>query len=302
MTRNKLGTGHIKIENRKLVFDYIFNNPGISRPVIASLTKLSVASVCRIADELVELGIVRESDCDAGKVGRRPALLHVCGESVPALAVELDRGKQVCAAVDLTGKVHYRTERQYNVLEFSPEEICSFVLEMCNDVMTQPCMSGRQFIGVSLVMPGIIDFETGTVIFSSQFRWSNVPLVEILKKSFPDMEIALDNDMNARALAESLYGELRNEQNAAILGIGSGVGAGLIINRRVYRGNSFTAGEVGHIPVDLNGKMCECGNYGCLQTYLADWAILDDARKYKQDADIGLFWRRQTTTNSGRHQ
>jgi predicted NBD/HSP70 family sugar kinase len=150
-------------------------------------------------------------------------------------------------------------------------------------------MSGRQFIGVSLVMPGIIDFETGTVIFSSQFRWSNVPLVEILKKSFPDMEIALDNDMNARALAESLYGELRNEQNAAILGIGSGVGAGLIINRRVYRGNSFTAGEVGHIPVDLNGKMCECGNYGCLQTYLADWAILDDARKYKQDADIGTI-------------
>ena len=288
MNKKKLGAEHLKIKNRKLVFECIFNNPGISRPQIADLTKLSTATVCRIADELVELGVAGEYDSDEGNVGRRPALLHVCGENVPALAVELDRNRQICAVVDLTGKVHYRTERDFNVLDFSPEEICDIVLEMCNEAMTQPSMEGKHFIGLGIAMPGLVDIKSNTVILSAQFGWNNVPLGEFLEKAFPEMIIVLENDMNARALAESLFGGLRNEQNAVVLGIGSGVGAGIIIDGRVYRGSSSMAGEVGHIPMGGagSGTMCECGSYGCLQTFLADRAILDDARRFKPDADI----------------
>ncbi|MCL2544921.1 MAG: ROK family protein [Clostridia bacterium] len=87
-------------------------------------------------------------------------------------------------------------------------------------------------------------------------------------------------------LAESIYGVIRNEQNAVMLGIGSGVGAGIIANGQIYRGNDNMAGEVGHIMMDPNGKMCECGRYGCLQTFVADWALTEDARRFKRDADI----------------
>ena len=291
MNTKKLGGSHIKIENRKLVYAHIFNQPGISRPQITQLTTLSAASVGRITDELLGEGLIEEYASDAGSVGRRPALLRVCGKNTPALAVELDRDKQVCAAVDLTGKVHYRIERDFSVLSHSPHEICGLVREMTDEVMSRPELAGKRFRGIGVALPGLIDMDNGMVLFGSQFRWQNIPLGAMLRDMFPNMTVTLDNEMNARALAESMYGELRHAQNAVVLGIGSGVGAGIIANGRVYRGDHNMAGEVGHIIMDPSGKMCECGCYGCLQTYVADWALLEDARLFKHDANIvDILW------------
>ena len=286
MNKKKLGGNHIKIENRRLVYTHIFNQPGISRPQITHLTTLSAASVGRITDELLSEGLIEEYESNTGSVGRRPTLLRVCGKNVPALAVELDRDKQVCAVVDLTGKVHYRIERDFHVLSHSPSEMCELVREMVDEIMLLPELKGKRFQGIGVALPGLIDMDTGMVILGSQFRWQNIPLGAMLREMFPDMTVTLDNEMNAHALAESLYGELRHAQNAVVLGIASGVGAGIIANGRVYRGEHNMAGEVGHIIMDRNGNMCECGRYGCLQTYVADWALLEDARRFKKDADI----------------
>jgi len=286
MKTKKVGGNHIKIENRKLVFSHIFYNPGISRPEITALTELSAASVARITDELLEEGLIIEQDSEAGKVGRRPTLLYVCGKNVPALAIELDRDKQICAVADLTGTVQYRTERDFNAHEHTPEEMCELIREMINEVIDSPEMSGKQFAGIGIALPGLIDMDSGVVKLSSQLHWHNVPLKAMLTKMFPDMPVLLDNEMNARALAEYIFGKMRNEQNAVVLGIGSGVGAGIIIDGKIYRGAANMSGEVGHITMDINGKMCQCGSYGCLQTYVADWALIEDAQRFKHDADI----------------
>ena len=286
MGTEKFSGNHIKIENRKLVFAHIFHESGISRPQITNLTKLSAASVGRITDELLSEGLISEYDSDAGNVGRRPTLLRACGEKVAALAVELDRDKQVCAAVDLTGRVHYRTERDFYAPAHNPRELCDVVREMADEVMSKFGLAGKRFAGLGVALPGLVDIDSGTLLLGSQFRWHDVPLGAMLRKLFPDMTVTLDNEMNARVLAESIYGVIRNEQNAVMLGIGSGVGAGIIANGQVYRGNDNMAGEVGHIVMDPNGKMCECGRYGCLQTFVADWALTEDARRFKRDADI----------------
>jgi len=293
----KLGGNHIKIENRKLVFSHIFNRPDISRPEIVSLTELSSASVGRITDELLDEGLIKEYDTDARNVGRRPMLLRVCGENVPAVAVELDRNKQVCAAIDLTGKIHYTTERTVNILDSNIHEVCRLIKEMADEVIGHPSLRGKNFAGIGVVLPGLIDMDSGMVQLSSQFHWHDVPFGLMLREIFSGMTVAIDNDLNAHALAESLYGELRNEQNAVILGIGSGVGAGIITNGRIYRGDNNMAGEVGHIIMDLNGKMCECGSYGCLQTFVADWALLEDAHRFMHDATINDIL---SSANSGK--
>lgn len=286
MVTKKLGGNHIKIENRKLVFSYIFNNPGISRPQITTFTELSAASVGRITDELLAEGLIEEYDSEAGNVGRRPTLLRTCGEKVPALAIELTRDKQVCALVDLTGKVYCRIERAFHTPGHSPQALCNVVREMADEALAHPCLTGKKLAGIGVALPGLIDMPSGMVLLSSQFHWHNVPLGAMFKDLFPGMPITFDNEMNAHTFAESLYGEIRHEENAVILGIGSGVGAGIIANGRVYRGDRNMAGEVGHIIMDPNGKMCECGVYGCLQTFVADWALIEDARRFKRDADI----------------
>ena len=286
MNTKKLGGNHIKIENRKLVFNHIFNRPGISRPEIVTLTQLSSASVGRITDELLEEGLIKEYDTNARNVGRRPTLLCVCGDDIPAVVIELDRDKQVCAVVDLTGKVRCRTEYDFCIPDHTPQEICLLVLSMVSEMKIRPEMLGKDFSGIGVVLPGLVDLDSGMVKLSSQFHWNDVDFGSMLSDVFPDTVIAIDNEMNARALAESLYGELRNEQNGVVLGIGSGVGAGVITNGRIYRGDNNMAGEVGHIIMDPNGKMCECGCYGCLQTFVAEWALIEDARRFMQDANI----------------
>jgi predicted NBD/HSP70 family sugar kinase len=282
----KLGGSHIKIENRKLVFASIFRQPGISRPQITAHTKLSAASVGRMTDELLGEGLICEFESDTSHVGRHPALLRVCGESVLALAVKLDRDRQVCAAVDLTGRVRHRTERAFYALKHSPDELCGLIREMAGEVMSDPGIADKRFAGIGVALPGLVDIDSGTLLLGSQFRWRDVPIGEMLRVLFPGMAVTLDNEMNACALAESLYGVIRNERNAVMLGIGSGVGAGIIVNGQVYRGHNNMAGEVGHIVMDPNGKMCECGRYGCLQTFVADWALTEDARRFKHDAGI----------------
>jgi len=202
------------------------------------------------------------------------------------LAVELNHDKQVCAVVDLTGKVQHRIEREFCVHSHSPREVCEVVQDMVGEIISKPEFADKRFRGIGVALPGLIDMETGMVLLGSYFRWQNIPLGAMLREMFPDMTVTLDNEMNACALSESLYGELRHTQNAVVLGFGAGVGAGIIANGRIYRGDRNMAGEVGHIIMDPSGKMCQCGCYGCLQTYVADWALLEDAHQFKRNANI----------------
>lgn len=282
----KLDSNYIKIENRKLVFTHIFNHPGISRPEIVAHTKLSSASVGRITDDLLKKGLIKEYDSDARNVGRRPMLLRVCGESVPAVAIELERSRQVCAVIDLTGKIHYRTERNICISEYNIQDVCRVIRDMFDEVIAQPDLSRKIFSGIGIALPGLVDLDSGMIRLSSHFHWRNVPFGAIIQEYFSGMTIVIDNEMNAHALAESIYGELQYEQNAVIIGIGSGVGAGIISNGHIYRGDNNTVGEVGHIIMDPNGKMCECGRYGCLETFVTDWALVEDARRHMPDACI----------------
>jgi len=286
MKIKKANGNDIRIENRKLVFSLIFKQPGISRPQITVQSKLSAASVGKITDELLAEGLVREYDSALTNVGRKPSLLQVCGENISALAIELDRHKQVCAIVDLTGKIHARAERDFFVPDFTPREICNLIHELTRELIAASGFENRKLAGVGIALPGLIDDNAGMVHLSAQFRWRDVPLRTMLKEIFPDMQITMDNEMNALALAESLYGELRNAQNAVIIGIGAGVGAGIIANGKIYRGDRNMAGEVGHIIMNSNGKMCECGKYGCLQTYIAEGALIEDANTFKEGATI----------------
>jgi len=291
MKSTKLDGNHIKIENRKLVFSYIFRNPDTSRPEIVNSTGLSGASVGRITQELIDIGIIKEYDSPMRNVGRRPSLLSVCGENVPAIAFGLDRDKQVCAVVDMTGKVHYREEVEFFVHSHSPQDLCDLIKDMATKAMSRPEFAGKTFAGIGIALPGLVNHKTGTVMMSSQFRWRNIPsedihLKDMLQKEFPDIPICMDNDVNSRAFSEILYGDILNEQNVVVLGIGSGIGAGIIINGEVYRGDMNMSGEIGHIIMDPNGKMCDCGCYGCLETFIADWALIEDAQKYKRDANI----------------
>ncbi|MCI0405499.1 MAG: ROK family protein [candidate division Zixibacteria bacterium] len=125
--------------------------------------------------------------------------------------------------------------------------------------------------------PGAVNFETGKVVGNSPNipGWEGVNLKKSLR--MPSIPAYADNDANCVALAESLFGAARNSQSALCVTVGTGIGGGLVLNGKIYRGASFSAGEIGHTTLVLEGKQCACGNRGCLEKYASVSALMEKA-------------------------
>lgn len=145
-------------------------------------------------------------------------------------------------------------------------------------------------------MPGLVNPKEGMLRFSSQFKWRNVPVCEMLSHNLPGFKFVMENDIKALAVAEHLFGQAVGCGNCVILNIGQGIGAAALINDEIYSGENNMAGEIGHIVINPSGRMCECGKIGCLQANIAEWAILQEARSVKPNcviADVFTAYERR---------
>jgi predicted NBD/HSP70 family sugar kinase len=137
----------------------------------------------------------------------------------------------------------------------------------------------EQILGVCIAMPGLIELETGNVLFSPDFGWENIPLRTWLQDALP-FPVIIENANRAFALNEShfLSGEDANHTTFSV-NLAHGIGAGLVLGDELYTGASGTSGEIGHITVDHDGPVCQCGNRGCLEAVASGSAIARDAQK-----------------------
>jgi len=136
-----------------------------------------------------------------------------------------------------------------------------------------------KLLGIGLGIVGPLDPSLQKTIVPSPFAgWAGVNIQQALVQALGVL-VYLENDGNLGALGESRYGVGRDEQNMIYVKVGSGVAGGLILNKQLYRGDKGMAGEIGHIPIDFNGTLCHCGQYGCLETVAGKSGILMEARR-----------------------
>jgi glucokinase len=140
-------------------------------------------------------------------------------------------------------------------------------------------LSKAEILGVGLGLPGPVDTKSGVVHFFPNIPgWREVPLREILKKKL-GLPVFLDNDAKLMALAEYKLGAAKGFNNILCMTLGTGIGGGLIINGKLYRGFNNAAGEVGHLPINEKGLTCNCGAEGCLEAYVGNKRISFEAKK-----------------------
>ena len=134
------------------------------------------------------------------------------------------------------------------------------------------------FRGVGIGAPGPLDREKGLVIFAPNLGWRDFPLRDRVSRAV-GLPAMLDNDANCATFGEWWLGAARGGRNVVGMTIGTGIGGGLILNGALYHGASDVAGEIGHITIDSTGRLCKCGNYGCLEAYASGPAIAQRARE-----------------------
>ena len=146
------------------------------------------------------------------------------------------------------------------------------------DTMRETGVQRSDFVGVGVGAPGPLDREKGIVLVAPNLGWQNFPLRDRMHDRL-SLPTTLDNDANCATFGEWWQGAARGGRNVVGLTIGTGIGGGLILNGVLYHGASDMAGEIGHTTIDLNGRHCKCGNYGCLEAYASASAIATRARE-----------------------
>ncbi len=156
------------------------------------------------------------------------------------------------------------------------------------DLIRQAGLTKKEIAGVGVGLPGLIDPAKGVVRFLPNISgWRNVPLRAVLTQK-TGLRVVIDNDVKLITLAEWKFGAGKNTANMMCITLGTGVGAGLILNNALYRGEGNAAGELGHMPLNEQGPACNCGGWGCLETYVGNRRLMARATQMMKAKDISL--------------
>jgi len=265
--------------NKSNVMRTIILEGPISRAALAKRVGLSLPSVMTITENLINRGLVRAVGKGKSSGGKPPELLSVVPESEYYMGVDIGRGTIRLVLMNLAQKVVYGTMVETG--EVQPVE--AFVDRLCERIQSSLLESGvalDRLAGVGVAMPGLIERDTGHILFSPDFGWSDIPLQSWLQSrlSYP---VLVENANRALALAESGWrgdGGESGTHTVLCVNIGHGIGAALMQNNQLYYGSSGTSGELGHITVCKDGPLCACGNSGCLEAVASGRAIAQQAR------------------------
>ena len=280
--------------NRRRVIGALRQHGVISRAEIARRTGLSRSTVSSLVSELQSDGLVVERE-EPGAAhgehgGRPPILLSFDASAGAALGIDFGHSHVRVAVSDLNSTI--RAERAEPLdTDHAAQEGLDVALDLIEEVLGEAGIERSRVIGAGLGLPGPIDQSDGVIGSSAILPgWVGVAAAEEMRRRL-DVPVTVDNDANLGALAEFTHGAGRGATDLVYLKVSSGIGAGLILNGRLYRGWGGMAGEIGHVLVDPEGAVCRCGNRGCLETAASTGALLEMLRRSHGELTVGEMLR-----------
>ena len=273
--------------NRLRVVETLRERGTASRAEIARVTGLSRSTVSSLVADLQANGLVVEySDPDAPAsmaTGRPPTLLSLDRSAGAVVGIDFGHDRIHAAVSDLSRTVLAEAIRGEDV-DHDAEGSLNTAAELVGELLAETGLSHSEVIGVGMALSGPIDHDRGAVRPTAILPgWEGLAVAAEMRQRLGDLPVHLDNDANLGALAEVTLGAARNARNALYVMVSSGIGAGLIIEGRPYRGGGGMAGEIGHVLVDETGPICRCGNRGCLETYISGPALTELLRRSRGD-------------------
>jgi len=252
----------------------------VTQAALARTTGLAPATVSNIVRELASTGLVSTVPGS----GRRGTTVELAAGAGTVAGIDFGHGHLAVAVGDLTGRLLGERRRPLGHDHDSDEGLTQ-AQEMLDALLAELELEpgALRTIGMGLPAPVIDDVVRSSAILPG---WVGVDARQAAEDRF-GRPVHVDNDANLGALAEHRLGAARGHATSIYLKLSSGVGSGVVIDGRVFRGASGTAGEVGHLTVDEQGPVCRCGSRGCLETYASSASVLDLMATVMPDATLG---------------
>lgn len=273
MNINKADKKLIKKINTVSILKVIREKGPISRADISKKIGLNPATVSSNVSDLLGKKIIKEVGSGESSGGRKPILLELNSSEIYVIGVDMGIKKVTTGLIDIDGKVINKV-----TLSFDQERNQNKVIKIMKDCIYKVVQSFNdsfdKVIGIGMGIHGLVDSKKGVSIYAPAFNWHNLNLKEIFVEEF-NVPVIIDNDCRVMALGEKWFGKAKEADDFVLLNIGTGIGAGIYLNGKLYRGNNFGAGEIGHVNITNRRIKCKCGKYGCFEAIASGRGIVE---------------------------
>lgn len=260
--------------NRAAILAHIGAHGATSRADLARTLSLSPALITKLIRELLAEGLLTELSHQPSRGGRPAQSLGLAAASLGAVGVKVAPDHLTLVEVGLGGHVVRTATERFDASDrLALAALTGVVADFVRGTVH------LHLLGIGVGLPGNVLEQSEGVVDSTQLGWSQVPLGTALRHA-TGLPVLIDNNVNALALAESLFGSARGHDNVLVVTIGTGIGSAIISSGTIMRGHSGNAGQIGHIPAVPNGPRCQCGADGCLEAIIGQAALVSRARSH----------------------
>ena len=257
--------------NRRIILNLLREHGPVSRAALARLMEVPRGMITSLVNELLDSGLIFEGATTSAPRGRRPTLLHLRSHDRLVVGVNIRASRTVLQLTDFGGEELARDSFD------TPSEPSDFVRLLAERIglLLAPGDREGDCEGIGIVVPGMVHRHTGRILNAPTLGWEDVDVKAAIEAA-TGLPTQLERDAVACALARMWNSDLPGEQtqNFVYMIVSEGVGTGLVLNSQPVWGHNYTAGEFGHVPIDVDGPVCSCGSTGCLEAYTSDVATV----------------------------
>ncbi|HEV8245158.1 MAG TPA: ROK family protein [Polyangiaceae bacterium] len=270
--QGKVDSRAMREVNRSIVLDIIRRGGRVSRTDLARRSTLTKPTVSAIVEDLIAGGIVQE--VGFGKTvasgGRRARLLEFNDHSAAYLGIRFGVGTTMVGIADARGEI--RATGEVATTHGDARQSLADALALIDEVVRDSELPRERLKAVGVTVPGLVNQASGEVTLAPNLAWRAVPMRALVREAL-GLPVVVTNVTNAGAIAEGRVGAARGVRSFVWVHVGTGVGAGIMIDGQLFNGHLGYSGEIGHCPVVSNGPLCPCGLRGCLEQLASSAAM-----------------------------
>ncbi len=265
--------------NQAVILDSIRRSEeGLSRVELAASTGLAAQTVSNICRRLLNSELIMEAGKETSGPGKPRTILRLNPRGMYAIGIHIDPAQTSYALLDAVGTVLFSADEPTDLTN-DPAEVVAGMGARVTRIIKDSGIDEQRIAGLGVATPGPVDAASGTVVDPPHMTgWTRVPLREILHQA-TGLAVVVEKDVTAAAVAELWAGSASSAKDFIYVYVGTGIGAGLVLNDEVVRGSSGNVGEIGHIIADPSGPDCDCGRKGCVKVTCMPETLVALARK-----------------------
>jgi glucokinase-like ROK family protein len=273
--------------NTAVILDCLRFSSSLSRADLSHRTSLNRSTVSSIISELIDKGLVRETELQKDKLGRPGMSLELDPNGGAAVGVEIGVDFISVLLTDFVAKPYWRKRIQVDPTSGQPA-LLAMAEALIQEALQYAEVCHAHLLGIGVGVPGLIDVQRGTIVVAPNLNWHDIPLRQMWTQLF-NLPVFVENDANAAALGEYYFGVAREVKNFIYLSADVGLGGGIVLDGKLFRGHSGYAGEVGHMTIEPNGLPCSCGRRGCWETLVGLRGIVHQIQVMLQNGATSLI-------------